>query len=275
MKVALYTRYVEDVLRENLQKLIDILHAHDISTEEFSDALPPGGFDFLFSIGGDGTLLSAVHMLHDSNVPVVGVNFGHLGFLTTAGIDNMEQFVNDIARGAYSVEERSLLHVNIDGVSSGNVLNEVSVHRDLMGPLLTTDLYVNGEFVSTYAGDGLIVATPTGSTAYSLSCGGPILTPDCGSFVVTPIAAHTLTLRPIVISDKSVITLVTDSRHSFLRICLDFQVLSVPGGTKLELSRAGHTLKLVRMNNQNFFSAIHEKLSWGGVPSGMNSGLKK
>lgn len=275
MKVALYTRYVEDVLRDNLHKLIDILHAHNIATEEFSDAIPSGGFDFLFSIGGDGTLLSAVHLLHDSNVPVVGVNFGHLGFLTTAGIDNMEQFVDDIARGAYSVEERSLLHVDIEGVASGNVLNEVSVHRDLMGPLLTTDLYVDSEFVSTYAGDGLIVATPTGSTAYSLSCGGPILTPDCGSLVVTPIAAHTLTLRPIVISDKSLITLVTDPRHSILKICLDFKALSVPGGTTLQLSRASHTLKLVRTNSQNFFSAIHEKLSWGGVLSGRNSELKK
>ncbi len=269
MKVALYTRYVEDSLRGNLQALVSILHSHNISTVEVNDAIAPNEFDFLFSIGGDGTLLSAVHLLQDSNVPVVGINFGHLGFLTTAGIDNIEQFVEDIVQGAFSVEERSLLHVEIDGITSCNVLNEVSVHREQMGPLLTTDLYVDGEFVSTYAGDGLIVATPTGSTAYSLSCGGPILTPNCGSFVVTPIAAHTLTLRPIVISDQSKIKLITDARHSSLRLGLDFQVLSIPGGTEINMERTGHTLKLVRMNNQNFFSAIHEKLSWGGVPAGI------
>ena len=301
LKIALYVRYLTDQYchgdSPQLQALADLLHKSGIETEEVTDHLSDRHYDFLFSIGGDGTLLSSVHLIGSRNIPVLGINFGHLGFLTTAGRDDLGTLVSDLLSGRYTVEPRTLLHietvncetVNCEKVNSeltiqtgGNrpnsqfsilnsqlkdtALNEVTLHRLDDGTLLHTDLYVDDDFVATYSGDGLIVATPTGSTAYSLSCGGPILTPNSGCFVITPIGAHNLTLRPIIVPDSAKLRLVTHqeraSEPTHFNLSMDSRRLHLPCGTQINLSRETFTVSLVRLHNQSFFSAIHQKLGW-------------
>ncbi|MCQ2297958.1 MAG: NAD(+)/NADH kinase [Bacteroidales bacterium] len=262
MKIALYTEYVESSDRPLLESLVSALAARQVETVEFIDQLPEGAFDFVFSFGGDGTILSAVHLVVDTRIPIVGINFGHLGFLTTVGKSGLDLFVDDLLAGRYTIEERTLVHARVDGMQSF-ALNEVFVHRAENVPLLRTDVYVDDEFVSTYSGDGLIVATPTGSTAYSLSCGGPILTPNSGCFVITPIGAHSLTLRPFIVPDSAQIRLVTDIRHSTIYLGMDSRSQALRGGTEIHLRREDFTIRLVRMSGQNFFSACHDKLHWG------------
>lgn len=227
-------------------------------------SIPAEHIDFILSIGGDGTLLSAAHLAADRHIPVVGVNFGHLGFLTTAGKEAVDTLVADLLEGHYSIEERTMLktvRLNSSGAPMPHALNEVTLHRSDSVSLLRTEINVDGQFVSLYAGDGVIIATPTGSTAYSLSCGGPILTPDCGCFVITPIAAHSLSLRPIIVPDHAVITLRPCSQGEPVMLSLDSTCYELKGGDTLVLQRAETTLPLVRLNNQHFFSALHEKLA--------------
>ena len=264
MKIALYIRYLEPSLRPQLMALVDRLHAAGVVTEEVTDRLPADDqYDFLFSIGGDGTLLSSVHLLAGRDVPVLGVNFGHLGFLTTAGRDDVDTLVGDILDGHYSLEPRTLLQVVTNPAEAPLVaLNEVCLHRHDDAPLLRTDLFVDNDFVATYAGDGLIVATPTGSTAYSLSCGGPILTPNSGCFVITPIAVHNLTVRPIIVPDGAGLRLLTHPSSQSFNLSADSQKRHLAGGIEISLSRAPFTIRLVRLHRQTFFTAIHQKLGW-------------
>lgn len=262
MRVALYTQYVEAPMQHHLDNLVEALHCEGVETVEFTTEMPREKFDFVLSIGGDGTLLSCVHHIVDSGIPVVGVNFGHLGFLTTIGTEHLKEFARDLVAGNYTIESRTLLNVKMEDLNTF-ALNEVFVHRAENVPLLRTDLYVEDDYLATYSGDGLIVATPTGSTAYSLSCGGPILTPNCGCFVITPIGAHSLTLRPFIVPDTAHIRLVTDERHSTLYLGTDSRSQALKGGTEIWLQRADFTINIVRMSGQSFFSAIHQKLLWG------------
>lgn len=267
MVIALYIRHIEEEFVPQVHRLVELLHSKGIETEEVQDPLPLRHYDFLLSIGGDGTLLSAVHLIGNRDIPVLGVNFGHLGFLTTAGRDDLESLVSDLLAGHYSLEPRTLLHVEArdeSGSLSTFALNEVSLHRFDNAPLLRTDLYVGDDFVANYAGDGLIVATPTGSTAYSLSCGGPVLTPDSGCFVITPIGVHNLTLRPIIVPDSALLRLVTYPHPQYFSLGMDSRRQRLAYGAEINLSRESFTVRLVRLGNQSFFSAIHQKLGWGG-----------
>lgn len=266
MKIALYTRKIDDQLEPYLCRLKELLVSNGIEVVMVTGDPLSGAIDFVFSIGGDGTLLSAVHLIGDMRIPVIGINFGHLGFLTTAGKEDIDGLVEDLMAGHYTIEERTLLHTDFvvhsgDKPTSQIALNEVVLHRTESTSLLRTDLFVDDRFVSTYAGDGLIVATPTGSTAYSLSCGGPILTPDSGCFVITPIAVHSLSLRPIIVPDTAHITLLPQQLGNPITLSLDSSTAVVNGGARVEIRRAGFTVPLVRLNNQNFFSALHEKLA--------------
>lgn len=259
MKIGLYSRQLPEQYMSELKQLTEALERHNIQFSKV-DSQSLDGFDFILSIGGDGTLLSAVHLIGSRAIPVVGINFGHLGFLTTAGRDSFDLLCDDLLAGRYTVEYRTLLNVN----GTMTALNEVSLHRIDDINLLRTDLYLDNDFVASYDGDGLIVATPTGSTAYSLSCGGPILTPDCGCFVVTPIAVHNLSLRPIIVPDSAELRLVTFPPQQ-VNLGTDSRHQTIPGGTEIRIRRHDYRVPLVRLGNQSFFTAIQQKLSWGGV----------
>ena len=267
MKIALYNRHLEAADAASLDSLIQSLRSHGIEICRLAEGDSIKGCDFLFSVGGDGTLLSSVQLLthldnqsaRQSHIPILGINFGHLGFLTTVGRDHLDRLADNILNGHYTLEQRTLLQGEYCGTPFLS-LNEVFLHRCEEASLLRTEVCVDNHYVATYAGDGIIVATPTGSTAYSLSCGGPILTPDSRCLLITPISAHTLTLRPIIVPDTATVTLhVCDD--CFLG--RDSQRSTLAGGTDITLRCAPFTISLVRMGDQDFFSAIRDKLMWG------------
>ena len=265
MKVGLYTRTPDE---STTQPLADILSRNGLSTIELSSQSQVGDLsdvDVVLSVGGDGTLLSSVHLIGATGIPVLGVNFGHLGFLTTANKENVSQMVESLKAGDYNIEKRTLLKVAMSegGENPQFVLNEVLMHRTLDNPLLRVRVYVDGQYLANYSGDGLIVATPTGSTAYSLSCGGPILTPDSGCVVITPIGAHTLTLRPMVLSDKVSILLQPEGESSKLMLGTDSTSRLISSSQSVVLSRHENELRLIRLPRKNFFSALRNKLLWG------------
>ncbi|MCQ2278428.1 MAG: NAD(+)/NADH kinase [Bacteroidales bacterium] len=266
MRIAIYHRKLEEAAQKQLENLMTILRNNHIDAYEI-DPLSPENLDadMLFSIGGDGTLLSSVHLIGDSGIPVIGINYGHLGFLTTVGQDDSpETFVHDLLAGNYTIEERTMLHISSPQLSGlqHTALNEVYLRRE-SADLLRVSLYVDDEFVATYEGDGVLVATPTGSTAYNLSCGGPILTPNSGCFVVTPIGAHNLTLRPMIVPDSAKIRLEPHYCRGIYTLGIDSTSQPLRESALISLFRESHTVRLVRMHNQSFFTAIHEKLAWG------------
>ncbi|MBO4307368.1 MAG: NAD(+)/NADH kinase [Bacteroidales bacterium] len=222
--------------------------------------------DIMISIGGDGTLLNAVHQIGRCGIPVVGINFGHLGFLTTAGREDIDKLADCLKEGRYTIEPRTMLYVTVyaDGkIQQLSALNEVYLHRLDTSPLLHTQVEVDNDMVATYVADGIIVATPTGSTAYSLSCGGPILAPGSGSLVLTPIAAHTLTQRPVILSDEVHLRLRDEETDVRYTLGVDSYVCTLSGDSIIEIQKADYCTRLVRIEHQNFFSAIREKLMWG------------
>ena len=265
MKIALYFRHIDPADRPAFDQLTATLAAHHVDTVTLRDGDSVDGCQFLLSIGGDGTLLSSVQFVRSSNPaafpPILGINFGHLGFLTTVGKENLSGMVDDLLAGRYSIEERSLLQVERAGAATAYALNEVFAHRGDSMSLLRTQVFVDDLYVATYTGDGVIVATPTGSTAYSLSCGGPILTPDSRCLAITPISAHTLTLRPIIVPDTARIRLQVEGLQSTLGI--DSRREALASAATIALHRAPFTIRLIRTAGQNFFSAIRDKLMWG------------
>ena len=251
MEIALYIRHIEEEAKPYLATLTETLHRSGITTRQVTDGDSVDGCDFIFSIGGDGTLLSSVQFVHSSDPaafpPILGINFGHLGFLTAAGKESVGTLVDELLQGHYTLETRSLLEVN-----GGYALNEVFLHRSDASSLLRTEVTVDSDYV----------ATPTGSTAYSLSCGGPILTPDSRCLVITPVCAHTLTLRPIIVPDTATVVMRVDGAENYT-LGIDSRRTTLHGSTQLTLRRAPFSINLVRTGSQSFFSAIRDKLSWG------------
>ncbi len=264
MKTALYIRHQTPEHQAGVNALKTSLRQRGITVLDIWDG--EESLDILISIGGDGTLLSAVHKIGNRGIPVVGVNFGHLGFLTTAGRDDIDKLADCLKEGRYTIEPRTMLEVKIEEAGDTRTLtalNEVHLHRLDNAPLLHTQAEVNGDMVTVYAGDGLIVATPTGSTAYSLSCGGPILTPDSGSLVVTPIAAHTLTQRPVILSDTVSLRLKVVDPDAQYTLGVYSLTITLDSGSCVVIHKADYQTRLVRIEHQNFFSAIRDKLMWG------------
>lgn len=265
MKIAIYHRDLESSAQQQLERLVQVLISKGVKVSQLTTLDQETTADLVLSIGGDGTLLSCVHLLGDCGIPVIGVNYGHLGFLTTVGQDvEPESFANDLLNGNFTIEERTLLHASSTQLNAMQctALNEVYVRRESVD-LLRVSLYVDDEFVATYEGDGVIVATPTGSTAYSLSNGGPVLTPDSGCFVVTPIGAHNLTLRPMIVPDSATLRLETHYERGTYTLGMDSSSQPLRGNVILTLQKESHTVRLARMHSQSFFTAIHEKLAWG------------
>ena len=223
--------------------------------------------DMLFSIGGDGTILDAVPLLGDSGIPVLGINMGRLGFLSSVAKDEISKAIQVVAQGRYTIESRTLLElVSPQGVFPGGVnyaLNEINIIRNPEHSLLAIKVFVDDVFLNTYWGDGILMATPTGSTAYSLSAGGPILTPNSRSFVITPIATHNLTVRPIVIPDDSVVRIHAEGREKKFVFSMDSRTCALDTSTELVVKKAAFPIRTVRMEDSDFFSTIRNKLMWG------------
>ncbi len=222
--------------------------------------------DFLLSIGGDGTLLDTITLVRDSGVPILGINLGRLGFLASIHKEMIIPAISAMIEGNYTLDKRTLIKIETENNLFGAynyALNEMTVYKKNPHAMLTIKVFVNNDFLNAYWADGLIIATPTGSTAYSLSCGGPIITPDSQNFIITPISSHNLTVRPIVIPDNSLIKIQVESRDNDFYVSLDSRSLIVPSITELTVKKEDFQIHLVKMNNQNFFSTIRHKLLWG------------
>ncbi|MDE6309829.1 MAG: NAD(+)/NADH kinase [Muribaculaceae bacterium] len=224
--------------------------------------------DLALSFGGDGTFLRAVAWLGRIDVPILGINTGHLGYLTAAGIDQGREVIEDVMRGdGYEVECRSLIELDSPLVTASGIwpyaLNEVAVLKEDTASMIEVKTRLGDVDLATYHADGLIVATPTGSTAYNLSVGGPIIEPLAPNWVVTPIAAHTLTMRPLVLGDSSELTLTTTSRAAGYRVSIDGRSVTLPSGSDIALRRADFTVKVVQRSGHTFAATLRSKLLWG------------
>ncbi len=225
-------------------------------------------FDMMISIGGDGTILRAATLVRDSGIPILGVNAGRLGFLASVQKENIEQFLRFVLEKKYSISRRSLLSLHcepeIEALSVINfAMNEITVSRKDTTSMITIDTSLNGEFLNSYWADGLIIATPTGSTGYSLSCGGPILTPDAHNFVVTPIAPHNLTARPLVIPDDTKISLRVSGREEQYLVSLDSRIASIKNESVLTISKTPFYINMVEIPGETFLKTLRHKLLWG------------
>ena len=222
--------------------------------------------DLLFSIGGDGTILDTVPFVLDSGIPVLGINLGRLGFLSSISKNEIVNAVNSVLTGDYTVEQRTLLELVSPEKVFDNVkyaLNELNVIRNPEHSLLAIKVFVDNVYLNTYWGDGILLATPTGSTAYSLSAGGPIIAPNAKNFVITPIATHNLTVRPVVIPDDSTIRIQVEGREKKFVFSMDSRSCTLDTSVQLEVRKAGYCLNLVRMRGEDFFGTIRNKLMWG------------
>jgi NAD+ kinase len=222
--------------------------------------------DCLISLGGDGTLLDTVILVGDKNIPVLGINFGRLGFLAGVSLGELEIAIEALVNHTYVTDERTLIHVDSDLPVFGNTpygLNEFSIHKNDISPMIHIRTFLNGEFLSVYWADGLIIATPTGSTGYSVSCGGPIVFPDSGSFVITPVAPHNLNIRPIIVPDNHVISFEVEGRTDQFICALDSRREIVPRATQFAVRKEKFSVGLIRLSENNFLQTLRNKLSWG------------
>jgi len=222
--------------------------------------------DFMLSFGGDGTYIDAANLVGDLNIPLLGVNTGRIGFLTAITRQNYELYLQKLLDGQYVIENRALLHLSSSQplpLESDFALNDITVRTSDENSINAIKVWVGGKMVNTYWGDGLIIATPTGSTAYSLSCGGPIIVPAANVNVLTPIASHTLAVRPMVISADEEIRLVVESRNNSFSLALDSHRVVVDNPVELRISKARFHIKTVLFEDTDFYRIISEKLLWG------------
>lgn len=243
-----------------------ILDHFDIKFFNSHDVIS-GKIDLLISFGGDGTLLDTVTMIKNSNIPVLGINAGRLGFLANINQDDILLAVKALKNRDYNLDERSLLYVENQIILSKNnsnfALNEITVHKKDSSSMLKIEAFLDDEFLNTYWADGLVIATPTGSTAYSLSCGGPIIIPGSNNFVITPISPHNLNLRPMVVGDNVSIKLKAASRESFFLVSMDSRSVTLENNEEILIKKADFKLQLIELPDHNFLKTVRNKLFWG------------
>ncbi|MBN9482952.1 MAG: NAD kinase [Bacteroidetes bacterium 43-93] len=287
MQVAIYNRTFEEQDIPTLQHIITMLEAHGIQLIFFKEfyeriqpyitlkAMPrvftgrqdlPLNTDMLFSLGGDGTLLDTVCFVGNTNIPLIGINLGRLGFLAAIPEEEVEDAIISLVRGSYTLEKRSLIHLDssiplFDGAPYA--LNEFTLHRKDSSSMIKIHTYLNGEFLNTYWADGLIVATPTGSTGYSLSCGGPVVFPQTSSFIITPVSPHNLNTRPVVVPDDNVISFEVEGRTEQFLCTLDSRTEIITSSVQIAVKKEAFTISLVRPDEHNFLKTIRQKLYWG------------
>lgn len=288
MKIAIYGQYYKTEDKTYVEELINTLSKNSIDfyiEKNYYSALKKQlkisnvktfasykdlnkSFDFMFTVGGDGTILRAVTFVRDSNIPIVGINTGRLGFLATIQKDEIANAIDLILKKQYIVKERGLLSVStspkIKSLSSINfALNEVSVNRKNTASMITIETYLNDDYLTSYWADGLIIATPTGSTGYSLSCGGPIITPEAKSLVITPISPHNLNARPLIIPDETNVKFKVSGREDKFFLSLDSRITTINQDTEVIVEKSDFNLKMVQIKQQTFIKTLREKLLWG------------
>jgi len=287
MKVALFGKDYKGDQQKYLQQIIDklVLNNVDLSLfQPFYDQLKNSlilpdrisffnsysdlkeDTDMLFSIGGDGTILDTVPYVRDSGIPILGFNLGRLGFLSSVPKNEIDQALENVFKGKYYIDKRALLQLDQPHNIFGDLnfaLNDLTIYRNNTTSLIVVHVYVDDKFLNSYWGDGLIVSTPTGSTAYSLSVGGPIISPGSQNFVIAPIASHNLTVRPIVIQDSSVIKIKIEGREDKYLMTMDSRHSTINKEDELLIRRCDFEVNLVELKNKDFFSTIRDKLLWG------------
>ena len=287
MKVGVYSRGLEPEQHKDIQLFFDELAREDIKpvvyapfhheikefislpdhTQRFSTSEELSqDIEFIISLGGDGTILDTATMVGAKDIPVAGINFGRLGFLASIGREELSTAIKALARRSFIIDKRVLIHLDASLPMFGDTpfaLNEFAIHKRDISPMIKIHTYLNGELLNTYWADGLIVASPTGSTGYNLSCQGPIVFPDSGSFVITPIAPHHLNVRPIVVPDSSIISFEVESRSDEVIVALDSRREIVNKNIQLAVRKEAFKIKLVRLNENNFLQTLRNKLSWG------------
>lgn len=285
--IAIYGKSISENNLKFLENLIDALNKelnpefffHDslkvytslvdkLKISFFGDQdLVKNKIDLLISFGGDGTLLDTVTMIKDSNIPVLGINAGRLGFLANITQEDIILAVKALKNKDYKLDQRSLVQVKNKSLISNEIsnfaLNEINIHKKSSSSMLKIDAFLDNEFLNSYWADGLIVSTPTGSTAYSLSCGGPIITPGSNNFVITPVSPHNLNLRPMVVGDDVVIRLRAESRESHFLLNMDSRSISLKNNEEIFISKANFSIKLIELPDHNFLKTIRNKLFWG------------
>ncbi len=287
MKIAIYGRLLHDEDTRFIQQLFDILSKKNIEVivyEGFYNHLvqrikftkPIDTFkshneitkniDYMFSLGGDGTLLDTLTLVRESEIPIMGINMGSLGYLASIGKEDINKAIEAIEKGTFIKDKRSLIRLESNKPLFKEVnyaLNEFTIHSKDTSTVITIHVYIDGDYLNSYWASGIIVATPTGSTAYSLSCGGPIIFPKSESFVITPIAPHNLSVRPIIVSDESVISFKIEGRSKNFLCTLDSRFETVDTTYQLAVKKEKFNINLVRLNDENFFTTLRSKLTWG------------
>ena len=266
MKIALYNRDRSDAVEALKAKLraegADLVcYGEDFA----SGAELPADTDLFLSLGGDGTFLQALTLVRDRGIPVAGINFGRLGFLTTARADEGDAWIGELLSGRFRIEERSLLAVSCDGLPDTFypfALNEVTLQRR-GASMISVGIRIDGREIPTWWADGLVIATPTGSTAYSLSVGGPVVLPDSQVMVIAPIAPHNLNVRPLVVPMSSSVEMSFSSREQSALLTLDNRSCEIPSATVIRLARARFGLRYATLSDNSFIGALRTKLLWG------------
>jgi NAD+ kinase len=222
--------------------------------------------DVLLSLGGDGTLLDTISLVRDSQIPIIGINFGRLGFLASISKTGIKAAIESLVQGQYTLDQRNVLSLESENPLFGDenfALNDITIHRRDNSAMMIIHAYMNDEFINSYWADGLIIATPTGSTAYSLSCGGPIILPNARNFVITPIAPHNLTVRPIIVPDDVRLTFEIEARSTKFLVSCDSRTATVDRPVKITISKATFNVNLIRINNESYLTTLRNKLLWG------------
>ena len=286
MKIAIHGKSTGPEAQQCIRELLDYLKSQSVSiaiSKAYRTSLQEksfdvgemdsfgidddlSGFDFLFSLGGDGTILDSITYSRHNETPIVGINLGRLGFLSTISRDDIEQVLQRLIEGDFRIESRSLVHMDSNqGLFEPNNfgLNEMTITKKETSSMIVVHTYVDGDYLNSYWADGLIVATPTGSTGYSLSCGGPLVHPNQKNFIITPVSPHNLNVRPMIVSDQSKITFEIEGRTKEFLVSLDSRSAPVDGTIEISVQREQFEAKLVRFADSNYFDTLRNKLNWG------------
>jgi NAD+ kinase len=287
MKIALYGRPFNDSVLPYVQQVFSALVQHEVEIyvykelDEFlsgkvtiagtyktftkQDPLK-GIIDVFLTLGGDGTLLDMVSFIRDTGIPVIGINFGRLGFLASVNKSDIAAAIHAVVNNEFTLDSRVLLTIESESkVFDGDnfALNDITFHKRDDSAMITIHAYLNGELLNSYWADGIIVSTPTGSTAYALSCGGPIVLPQSGNIVITPVAPHNLNVRPVVLSDDSVLSFEVECRSANYLVSCDSRTVIIDSSIKFSIRKASFELNLVRLNNETYLTTLRNKLMWG------------